>query len=82
MFQTRRSDCTLTLHSYQLESKPGKGDDLQRYLMNIHAFSNSPEEPGCLTFRVTRAKLEGTDQDKFVIFEEYVSCPGVISEAS
>lgn len=42
--------------------------------MNIHAFSNS-EEPGCLTFRVTRAKIESTNEDKFAIFEEYVCSP-------
>ncbi|KAL5495487.1 hypothetical protein ACEPAI_950 [Sanghuangporus weigelae] len=48
-----------------LSAKPGKGDDLQRYLKAIHKFSNSDGEPGCLTFRTSRYG------DKFVVFEEY-----------
>ncbi|KAL5518750.1 hypothetical protein ACEPAH_433 [Sanghuangporus vaninii] len=50
-----------------MRAKPGKGDDLQRYLTAIHKFSNSDREPGCLTFRTS--KFDG----KFVVFEEYAN---------
>ncbi|KAI5121326.1 hypothetical protein M0805_003793 [Coniferiporia weirii] len=48
-----------------LTAKPGLGDEVQRLLTNIHKFSNSRSEPGCLVFRTSRSG------DLFNVYEEY-----------
>ncbi|EEB90626.1 hypothetical protein MPER_11141 [Moniliophthora perniciosa FA553] len=47
----------------------GKADELQASLVDLRKFSNSDQEPGCLTYRTTRGV--GEESNKFTVIEEY-----------
>ncbi|KAK7037260.1 hypothetical protein VNI00_011251 [Paramarasmius palmivorus] len=52
-----------------LTAADGKADEMQTLLADIRKFSNSNDEPGCLTYRTTRGV--GEESNKFIVIEEY-----------